>query len=79
MAQSGADRAGAAGAAPNNAGGTAVTGPDSTSRQSTRNYEIDRTVAYTRTPAGRVKRLSVAVLIDNLRTTDATARSPRRR
>lgn len=55
--------------APNNATGTSVTGPDSTSRQSTRNYEIDRTMAYTRTPAGRVTRLTVAVLIDNLRTT----------
>ena len=49
---------------------TAVTGPDSTSRQTTRNYEIDRTMAYTRQPAGKVTRLSVAVLIDNLRTTD---------
>jgi flagellar M-ring protein FliF len=48
-----------------------VTSPDSTTRQSTRNYEIDRTMAYTRQPAGRVTRLSVAVLIDNLRTTDA--------
>ncbi len=61
--------AGAAGAP--NAAGTEVVGPDSKSRQSTRNYEIDRTMAYTRTPAGRVTRLSVAVLIDNLRTTSA--------
>jgi flagellar M-ring protein FliF len=45
--------------------------PDNQSRQSTRNYEIDRTVAYTKQPAGRLQRLSVAVLIDNLRTTDA--------
>jgi flagellar M-ring protein FliF len=37
------------------------------SRQTTRNYEIDRTLAYTRQPAGRMKRLSVAVLIDNVR------------
>jgi flagellar M-ring protein FliF len=74
VAQSGANPAGTAGAGanatPNNSGSTAVTGPDSTSRQSTRNYEIDRTMAYTRQPAGRVTRLSVAVLIDNLRTTD---------
>ena len=69
VAQSG--QAAAAGTAPNNAAGTEVTGPDSKSRQSTRNYEIDRTMAYTRTPAGRVTRLSVAVLIDNLRTTAA--------
>src|ERR1043165_6860367 len=46
------------------------TPPDNTSKQSTRNYEIDRTVAYTRQPAGRLKRLTVAVLVDNLRTTD---------
>jgi flagellar M-ring protein FliF len=75
VAQSGATPPGAASAAgaatPNNSGSTAVTGPDSTSRASTRNYEIDRTMAYTRTPAGRVTRLTVAVLIDNLRTTAA--------
>src|SRR6186713_2287743 len=73
VAQSGATPPAAAGAnaTPNNAASTQVTGPDSTSRQSTRNYEIDRTMAYTRQPAGRVTRLSVAVLIDNLRTTDA--------
>jgi flagellar M-ring protein FliF len=41
--------------------------PDNSTKQSTRNYEIDRTVAYTRQPAGRLKRLSVAVLIDNVR------------
>ncbi|HTU67014.1 MAG TPA: flagellar basal-body MS-ring/collar protein FliF [Steroidobacteraceae bacterium] len=73
VAQSGATPPGAAGAAattPNNAASTQVNGPDSTSRQSTKNYEIDRTMAYTRSPAGTLKRLSVAVLIDNLRVTD---------
>ncbi len=43
--------------------------PDNMSKQSTRNYEIDRTVAYTKQPAGRLKRLTVAVLVDNLRAT----------
>ncbi|HMA12672.1 MAG TPA: flagellar basal-body MS-ring/collar protein FliF [Steroidobacteraceae bacterium] len=61
--------AAAAGAAP--AAQAASATPDNQSRQSTRNYEIDRTVAYTKQPAGRLQRLSVAVLIDNLRTTDA--------
>lgn len=37
------------------------------SRQQTRNFEIDRTVAYTRQPAGKLTRLSVAVLVDNPR------------
>src|SRR6202011_3468067 len=41
---------------------------DSTSKQSTKNYEIDRTLAYTRQPAGRLRRVTVAVLIDNMRT-----------
>lgn len=44
--------------------------PDNVSRQATRNYEIDRTIAYTKQPAGRLKRLTVAVLVDNLRATD---------
>ncbi len=45
--------------------------PDNTSHQSTRNYEIDRTLAYTRQPSGRLQRLTVAVLIDNMRSTAA--------
>lgn len=45
-----------------------VAPPDNTSRQATRNYEIDRTVAYTKLPAGRLKRLTVAVVVDNIRT-----------
>jgi flagellar M-ring protein FliF len=56
----------AAGAAAADASGA---GPDNSSKQLTRNYEIDRTVAYTKQPAGRLQRLSVAVLIDNLRST----------
>jgi flagellar M-ring protein FliF len=68
-AQSGANPPGAQ-PQPNNSGSTEVTTPDSTSKSTTRNYEIDRTMAYTRSPAGKVTRLSVAVLIDNLRTTD---------
>jgi flagellar M-ring protein FliF len=51
------------------AAAAAVSPPDNTSKQATRNYEIDRTVAYTRQPAGRLKRLTVAVLVDNLRVT----------
>ncbi|HVY82017.1 MAG TPA: flagellar M-ring protein FliF C-terminal domain-containing protein, partial [Steroidobacteraceae bacterium] len=39
------------------------------------NYEIDRTLAYTKTPSGRLQRLTVAVLIDNLRTTGADGKT----
>ena len=44
--------------------------PENTNRQATRNYELDRTIAYTKNPAGRLQRLSVAVLVDNMRKTD---------
>jgi flagellar M-ring protein FliF len=58
----------AATAATSAVAGTAGIGAtDSSSKQSTKNYEIDRTVAYTRQPAGRLRRVTVAVLIDNLR------------
>jgi len=44
--------------------------PESVSHESTRNYEIDRTLAYTHEPAGRLKRLTVAVLVDDVHATD---------
>jgi flagellar M-ring protein FliF len=44
--------------------------PENVSKESTRNYEIDRTLDYTRQPAGSVKRLTVAVLLDNVHTVD---------
>ncbi|HEY6641005.1 flagellar basal-body MS-ring/collar protein FliF [Povalibacter sp.] len=52
-----------------------VAPPDNTSKQATRNYEIDRTVAYTKLPAGRLKRITVAVLIDNQRGTDTEGKA----
>ena len=44
--------------------------PENSTKQATRNYEIDRTVAYTKNPGGKLQRLSVAVLVDNLHATD---------
>jgi flagellar M-ring protein FliF len=43
----------------------ALPGDKTLSRDVTRNYEIDRTLAYTSQPAGTVRRLTVAVLIGN--------------
>lgn len=40
--------------------------PVTENRNSTRNYEMDRTVSHVRKPGGVIKRLSVAVLVDNL-------------
>jgi flagellar M-ring protein FliF len=37
----------------------------SQSTSQTKNYEVDRTLSHTRQPVGRLRRLSVAVLVDN--------------
>jgi flagellar M-ring protein FliF len=71
-----ATASGAAGAAPPAAPAPAP--PDNVSKQSTRNYEIDRTLAYTRQPAGRLKRLTVAVLVDNVRTLEKDGKTKER-
>jgi flagellar M-ring protein FliF len=79
-ATAGAKAAPAGGAAANAATATAAatTTPENTSRQSTRNYEIDRTVSYSRQPAGRVKRVTVAVLVDNIRQVGADGKTAER-
>ncbi len=48
--------------------------PDVT-KESTKNYEIDRTLAYTREPAGKLKRLTVAVLVDDMHAVDKSGKS----
>jgi flagellar M-ring protein FliF len=48
------------------ASAAASSAPDNSASQSTKNYEIDRTVAYTRQPAGQLKRLTVAVVVDDM-------------
>src|SRR6185295_15524484 len=50
-----AARGAAAQGAPN-ANAQAAATPDNSSKQTTRNYEIDRTMAYTKTPSGRLQR-----------------------
>jgi len=68
-----------AGAGNGAAGSGAANGaPADTSQQSTRNFEIDRTVSYTRQPAGRIKRLTVAVLVDNLRSIGSDGKATQR-
>lgn len=51
-------------AAPAQGGGEAAT-PSRNRSQSTTNYELDRTVSYTRYEKGRLRRLTVAVVIDD--------------
>jgi flagellar M-ring protein FliF len=58
----------AAGAAPEVAGGVGGEGglPTNVRKQTTRNFEVDRTISYTRHQQGRLKRLTVAVAIDDI-------------
>jgi flagellar M-ring protein FliF len=63
--------AAAAAAAAASAASAANAPPDNVSKQATRNFEIDRKLSYSRQPAGRVKRVTVAVLVDNVRKTGA--------
>lgn len=51
-------------ATPGNATATAVTSGDS-SNSATRNFELDRTISHVTDPAGRLARLTVAVVLDN--------------
>ncbi len=54
------------------AGGLAAAGGQGSGRkQVTRNFELDRTISYTRHQQGRVRRLTVAVAIDDIRSFNA--------
>lgn len=60
----------AAGVAPERAGGGLNAGgsdssPLNTSKRATRNFELDKTVSHTRLPSGTLRRLSVAVVVDD--------------
>lgn len=43
----------------------AASGPSESSSSATRNYELDRTISHVSDPAGRLARLSVAVVVDD--------------
>lgn len=54
-------------AAPPAAPGAAADGgPSETASSRTRNFELDRTLTHTRQPFGRVRRITVAVVVDNV-------------
>ncbi len=59
----------AAGNAPeqaNGEGGAGGGGTQSSSKNTTRNYEVDKTISHTQNSVGRLRRLSVAVVVDDL-------------
>ncbi|HUX24071.1 MAG TPA: flagellar basal-body MS-ring/collar protein FliF [Burkholderiales bacterium] len=45
--------------------------PTNTRRDSTVNYEVDKTIRHTRQPVGTIKRMSVAVVVNYRKVTDA--------
>jgi flagellar M-ring protein FliF len=51
-------------------GTTTVTTPVSSQRNVTTNYEVDKTIRYVQQPMGGIKRLTVAVVVNNITTTD---------
>jgi len=51
--------------------GEPVAPPRNSREQATRNYELDRTISYTRHQQGTLKRLTVAVVVDDKVTTNA--------
>ncbi len=63
----GTPAAGAAAGAPpaGTAETAAASSPSSTSSRSTRNFEVDRALSYTKQPVGSLKRLSVGVVLDD--------------
>ncbi len=61
------------------AGGDAVAAaPANASRRSIRNYELGRTIQHTRVAPGKIKRLSVAVLVDNKQVVNADGEAERK-
>jgi len=51
----------------------AASSPTDNSSSATRNYELDRTISHVSDPAGRLVRLTVAVVLDNKLATSTTA------
>lgn len=57
-----------------------IAAPQSSVKRVTRNYELDKTISHTQFPTGNVKRLSIAVVVDDHQETDAegnVVRKPR--
>jgi flagellar M-ring protein FliF len=59
-------------------GGAGPQGANSTSRRYTRNFEVDRTVSHSTQPGWTLRRLSVAVVLDDLRAPGADGQPTRR-
>lgn len=49
---------------------TPTNGQVSTNQRTTRNYELDKTISHTRSNLGNIRKISVAVLVDDLKKVD---------
>jgi len=65
-------------AADKGAAATAVASEANTSRRSTRNFELDKTISHTQAAPGKIKRLSVAVVVDDKQTLNADGEAERK-
>jgi flagellar M-ring protein FliF len=61
--------------APASAVAESSTANGSMHREATTNYEVDRTIRYTKLPVGNIRRLSVAVIVNNRSTTDKSGKT----
>ena len=61
--------------APASTVATVGTGESSSHKESTVNYEVDRTISHTKMPVGRIKRLSVAVVVNHRTVTDKNGKT----
>lgn len=71
---------GAAAASARNNNNNKTATPTNSVKRVTRNYELDKTISHTQFPTGNVKRLSIAVVVDDHQETDAdgnVTRKPR--
>lgn len=59
---------------PNGASTAAASGASSTLKEATMNYEVDRTIQHTKLPVGNIRRLSVAVVMNNRNMVDKTGK-----
>jgi len=56
---------------------SATSTPVSSSKSATRNYEIDKTISHIKQPTGNIRRLSVAVVVDDIVNTSKTGKITR--
>jgi flagellar M-ring protein FliF len=61
-------------AGPNAASTAAASGASNTLKEATMNYEVDRTIQHTKLPVGNIRRLSVAVVMNNRNVVDKSGK-----